>query len=154
MVKFPVGVEPNPGAPFVRFWHRRDSAEIMTAIASTDRSLRAPVMNSGHYLWLTESLLLLTFFLVQPILVLVIAWKAWRERPENLRRYRIPCLASGSAAVLLIIFAKCLNAHVGVAYLVQVACLVLGVALFGASMGCGFAVLLDLWRWHKNTRLS
>lgn len=112
-------------------------------------------MNPRHYLWLTEGLELLAFFLIQPIIAILIAVKALRGRPENLSRYKVPCVASGAASVLLIVFAKWLNADVRTfPYCVQVACFVLGFALFGACMGCGFAVLLYAWQWHKKTRLT
>lgn len=111
-------------------------------------------MNPRHYLWLTEGLELLSFFVCWPIGI-VIAYRAWREKPESLSRYKIPCLASGVTAVLLILFAKWLNADVRtLTYFLQVACFVLGFLLFGVCMGCGFAVFLSMWYWHKKTRLS
>jgi hypothetical protein len=76
---------------------------------------------------------LLTFFVLQPAIAVVIAYKAWRGRPENLR-FTVPCVVSGAAAVLLIVFAKWLNADVRTSiYLLQVACFALGFLLFGAA---------------------
>jgi|ERR1035438_464114 hypothetical protein len=107
------------------------------------------------YLWSTEALELLSFFFIQPVIGVVIAYKAWRGQPENLSRYGVPCVASGVTAVLLIVFAKWLNADVRTSvYLLQVACLVLGFLLFGVCMGCGFSIFLRMWHWHKKSRLS
>lgn len=112
-------------------------------------------MNPAYYLRLTEGLELLTFCVLQPSLALAIAYRAWRERPENLSRYKVPCLVSGATAVLLILFVRWLNADVRTfVYFLQVACFVAGFLLFGVCMGCGFAVLLSVWHWHKRTRLS
>ena len=112
-------------------------------------------MNPHYYLWLTESLELLAFFVLQPVIGIVIAYKAWRGEPQNLSRYGVPCLASGATAVVLLVLAKWLNADVRtVIYVLQVACIVLGFSLFGVCMGCGFSFLLRIWHWHKSTRIS
>jgi hypothetical protein len=70
-------------------------------------------------------------------------------------RYGIVCVASGVTAFLLFGFAKWMNADVRTAqYFWQLACVLLSGLLFGVFMGCGFSVLLRLWRWHKTTRLT
>jgi hypothetical protein len=112
-------------------------------------------MNPHDYLWLTEGLELLAFFVLQPAIAIAIAYKAWRGEPQNLGRYGLPCFASGVAAGVLVVFAKWLNADVRtVTYLLQVACFVLGFSLFGVCMGCGFSLLLRIANWHKSTRIS
>jgi MFS superfamily sulfate permease-like transporter len=65
------------------------------------------------------------------------------------------CVMSGVAAFLLFGFAKWINADVRTAqYFLQLTCVLLSGLLFGVFVGCGFSVLLCLWRWHKTTRLT
>jgi hypothetical protein len=100
---------------------------------------------------------LLTFFVVGPVLAIAIAYAAWRGNPQdfNRERYRMVCVASGITAFLLFGFAKWMNADVRTAqYFLQLACVLLSGLLVGVSMGCGFSVLLGLWRWHNTTRLK
>ena len=108
-----------------------------------------------RYLWLPEGLELLAFFVIQPVIAIAIAYRAWRGGPENAKRYRVRCLASGVTALLLVVFAKFLHADVeSFTYFLQVACLILGFMAFGICVGCGLSVFLSMWHWHKNTRLS
>jgi hypothetical protein len=109
------------------------------------------------YLWLTEAVELLIFFVVRPVLAIAIAFAAWRGKPQNVNteRYGMVCVASGVIASLLFGFAKWMNADVRTAqYFLQFAYVLLSGLLFGVFMGCGFSVLLRLWRWHKTTRLA
>jgi hypothetical protein len=109
------------------------------------------------YLWLTGATELLTIFVVGPVLAIAIAYAAWRSKPKNFtpRHYGIMCVGSGMAAFLLLGFAKWMNADVRTArYFLQLASVLLGGLLLGVSMGCGFPVLLHLWRWHKATQLT
>ncbi len=111
-------------------------------------------MNPRYYLWLTDALQLLAMFVVGPIVGIVIAYKAWRGQSENLSRYRNPCLASTLSAAVLLVFAAWLNADVKTfQYFVQVACIVLGGLSLWVASGCGVAILLRTWYWHKETRL-
>jgi hypothetical protein len=110
-----------------------------------------------EYLWLTGAMQLLTFFVVGPALTIAIAYGAWRAKPQNLNpeRYGMLCITSGVAAFLLFGFAKWINADVRTAqYFLELACVLLSGPLFGVFAGCGFSVLLRLWRWHKTTRLT
>jgi hypothetical protein len=109
------------------------------------------------YLWLTDALQLLTFFIVGPVLAIAIGYGAWRRTPQNfdLKRHGIVCVASGIAAFLLFGFAKWMNADVRTAqYFLQLACVLLSGLLFGVYMGYGFCVLVGLLRWHNKTRLT
>jgi hypothetical protein len=108
-----------------------------------------------HYLWLTEGLELLTFFVLGPALGLLIAYKVWREkkRPANPKRYGMWCIVSGVAALILFALAKRIDADVRTPqYFLQLACLLLSLLSFGACQGFLFSVLLDMWRWHRKTR--
>ena len=110
-----------------------------------------------HYLWLTEGLELLTFFVFGPALGLIIAYMVWRERRHNPapQRYGTRCIALGLVALLLFGFAKWLNADVRTPqYFVQLASFMLSILSFSACTGYFFSVLLDLWEWHKTTRLK
>jgi hypothetical protein len=110
-----------------------------------------------EYLWLAGVIQLLTFFVVGPVLAIAIGYAAWRGKPKdfNPKRYGIVCVTSGATAVLLIVFAKWMNADVRTAqYFLQLSCVLLSGLLFGVFMGCGFSVLLSLLDWHKATRLA
>lgn len=81
-------------------------------------------MNPG-YLWLTDAIQLLTFFVVGPVLAAAIAFSAWRGKLQNAmpERFRVLCVASGATAFLLFAFAKWINADVRTPwYFLQVAC--------------------------------
>ena len=110
-----------------------------------------------EYLWLVDALQLLTIFLIGPALAIAIAYAAWRGKPKNFspEQYGMVCVACGIGAVLLFVFAKWMNADVRTAqYFLQLAAVLLGGLLFGVCMGCGFPVLLHIWRWHRTTRLT
>jgi len=109
------------------------------------------------YLWLTGAMQLLTFFVAGPVVAVVIAYAAWREKPRNFspQRYGMVCAASGVIASLLLGFAKWINADVRTPQdFLQLACVLVSGLLFGVFMGSGFSVFLCLWRWHKATRLK
>jgi len=109
------------------------------------------------YLWLTGAMQLLSLFVVGPVLAIVIAYAAWRGKPQNFtrERYRTIWVVSGATALLLLGFAKWMNADVRTPqYFLQLTCVLLAGLLFGVSGGCGFSVLLAMWRWHKATRLK
>jgi len=109
------------------------------------------------YLWVTRALQLLTFFVVGPGIAIVIAYAAWREKPQTFhaRRYGMVCVACGVTASLLIILAKWINADIRTPqYFVQLACVLFGLLLFFVGIGSFFPVLLHVWRWHKTTQLS
>ena len=108
------------------------------------------------YLWLTGTIELLTFFVVAPLLSIVIAYAAWRGKPRNFNseRYLVVCIGSGVLAVLLFVFAKWMNADVRTAaYFVQLICILLSFLLLGVGAGCLVPVLLRAWGWHKASRL-
>lgn len=110
-----------------------------------------------HYLWLTEGLELLTFFVIQPALAIVIAYRVWREKENepNPKRYGMWCVASGGAGLLLLGLAKWIDADVRTPlYFLQLACALLSFLSLGVCSGCLLAVLLAAWRWHKTTRLN
>jgi hypothetical protein len=109
------------------------------------------------YLWLADAIQLLTLFVVEPVIAIVIAYAAWRGKPRNFtpQRYGLVCIASSVSAALLLVLAKWINADVRTSqYFLQLGCFLLGFMLLGAGMGSFFAVLLQVWRWHKVTRLA
>jgi len=109
-----------------------------------------------HYLWLTDAIQLLAFFVVAPLLSIAIAYAAWQGKPQNVnsKRYGVVCVASGVTAVLLFVFAKWMNADVRTAaYFLQLACILLSFLLLGVGAGCLVPVLLRAWRWHKASQL-
>ncbi len=109
------------------------------------------------YLLLTGALQLMTLFVIGPAIAIAIAAATWRGKPQkfNPERYGMLCVESGVAALLLFGFAKWLNADIrSVLYFLQVVCVLLAGLLFGVCMGCGFSVMLRMWRWHKTTRIT
>ena len=110
-----------------------------------------------EYLWLADTIQLLTFFVVGPALAIGIGYAAWRGKPENFspKRYGVVCITSGVTAVLLFALVKWMNVDVRTPqYFVEVTCVLLSGLLFGVCMGCGVSVLLSMWRWHKATSLA
>ncbi len=109
-----------------------------------------------RYLWLTDAIQLLTFFVVGPVLAIAIAYTVWREKTQefNSGRYVMLCAVFGVMGILLFVFAKWLNADVRTPqYFLQLAAMLLSGLSFGVFMGCGFAALLGVLSWHKATRL-
>jgi hypothetical protein len=109
------------------------------------------------YLWLADALQLLVFLVVGPVLAIAIAYAAWRGKPQRFtgERFGMVCVASGVAAVLMLVCAKWINADVRQPqYFLQLACMLLSGLLFGVYMGCGGVLLLRMWHWHKATRLT
>src|ERR1035441_2506872 len=109
-----------------------------------------------RYLWLADALQLLVFFVVGPALAIAIAYAAWRRKSQrfNSERFGMVCATSGVAGALMLVCAQRINADVREAeYFLQLACMLLSGLLFGVFMGCGGALLLRIWLWHKATRL-
>jgi hypothetical protein len=109
-----------------------------------------------RYLWLTDAIQLLTFFVVGPVLAIAIAYTVWREKTQkfNSGRYVMLCVVFGVMGVLLFVFAKWLNADVRTPqYFLQLAAMLLSGLSFGVFMGGGFAALLGVLSWHNATRL-
>lgn len=110
-----------------------------------------------QYLWLTEALELLSLIVVVPALAIAIPYAAWRGKlPSiNVGRYGTACATSGGAAVILLLCAKWIKADVREPqYFVQLACVLLGLLVFGVYMGSGIVVLIRAWLWHRATRLK
>ena len=106
-----------------------------------------------HYHWPTEGVEFLSFFLFAPALSVFVAYKAWREKAAP-RQYGIRCVAFGVLAVVLFFVAKWLDADIrSPLYFLQFACVVLSLLLLGICVGCFFSVLLNIWNWHKSTRV-
>lgn len=138
--------------PLVASSSKRESSSTLCAFRSLFATLAG--MNP-EYLWLTGAMQLLAIFVIGPVLSIAIAFAAWRDKPQSstARRYGMVCAMAGIAAVVLMVFAKWMNADVRTAlHFLQVACVLLSGLLLGVSMGCGFGVLLGVLRWH-NTRL-
>ncbi len=124
---------------------------------NNSRSLLISRYMNPKYLSLTGAMQLLTFFFVGPALAIAIAYGASRGKPRNLNpeRYGMLCITFGVAAFLLFGFAKWINADVRTAkYFLGLTCVLLSGLFFGVFVGCGFSVLLRLWRWNKTTRLT
>jgi hypothetical protein len=108
-----------------------------------------------HYLWLTEGLELLTFFVIAPLLAIVIAYRAWREKNPKPKKFVMQCVMSGAVALLLLAFVQrgVVDLH-SFQYFLLLGCTLLCFLLLGVFMGSGFAVFLAVWRWHNATRLK
>jgi len=110
-----------------------------------------------HYLWLTEGLELLTFFLFGPGLAIVIAYRAWRKKEQTPapKGNALRCVAFVAVFILLFVFAKWMNADVRTPqYFLQLTFVLLSFLAFGLAQGYFLCALLDLLRWHNATRLK
>jgi hypothetical protein len=110
-----------------------------------------------HYLWLTEGLELITFFVGVPMIALGIAYAAWRSTPQSLisRRSRAIGIVSGVTAFLLFGLARWIHPDPrDLDYFLYLICVLAGLVLIGIFMGCGFCEMLRLWQWHRRTALK
>jgi uncharacterized membrane protein len=110
-----------------------------------------------RYLWVTEAMELLTFFVIGPAIAIVIAYWGWRGKRQTLsaKRHGIVCAACGGTGSVLLMLAKWINADIRTPqFFVQLTCVLLGLLLFFVGIGSYFPVLLHIWRWHKKTRLA
>lgn len=108
-----------------------------------------------HYLWLTEGLQILAFFLFGPVLAIVIAYRSWRKKDQALKQHGMRCVAFTALFILLFVFAKRIDADVRTPlYFLQLGCVLLSFLSFGLAQGYFFSALLGLWRWHNSTRLK
>ena len=106
-----------------------------------------------HYLWLTESLEVLTILGIAPAVAIVIALRTWRDaRPGS---HVMSCVASGGVAFVLIGFAQWMNADIrSPLFFLQLACTITGFVLLGVWMGYGFSLLVGLLRFHNSSKLQ
>ena len=99
----------------------------------------ASAMHSETGLWVEAGLLLLTFFVVVPLIAAAIGYAAWKGKPKNFSRemYWTAFAAATVVSLFLMVFAQRMHADVRTwLYLVQVACFGLGALLFGVAGGC------------------
>ncbi len=109
------------------------------------------------YLWLTEVLQFLAFFVIGPAISLRIAYETWRKKTDHssFERHWMLFVTFGVIALLLFEFAKWIDADARTGkYFLQLACVLLSGLVFGVSCGYGWSVSLKAWRWHKSTRLK
>jgi hypothetical protein len=108
-----------------------------------------------RYLGITEALEFLTLIALAPALAFVIAYRAWRDKNPNPKKSGVQCVISCAVALSLLAYLHGRSVDVRSAqYLLQWALSLLSFLLLGVFMGCGFAVLLGLWRWHSTSRLK
>jgi uncharacterized membrane protein len=109
------------------------------------------------YLWATETIELLTFFVVGPAIAIVIAYTGLRGKRRTLsaKQHGMVCVACGVTGSLLLILAKWIKADIRTPeYFAQLTCVLLGLFLLFVGIGFYFPVLLHLWHWHKKTQLA
>jgi len=109
------------------------------------------------YLWLTEGLEIISFFVGGPIVTLVIVYLAWRGKLPTFisQRYRVIGILAGMTGFSLFALARWMNADVRTGqYFFQLVCALASFPLLGVFMGCGFCEMLRMWRWHQNTKLK
>ena len=110
-----------------------------------------------HDLRLTEELELFTFFVVGPAVGIVVAYRIWRERKQtrSLKQYRKRFVAFAASGILLFSLSKWIDADVRSAQnILRILCLLLSFMTLGIAQGYFFGILLELWRFHKATRLK
>jgi FtsH-binding integral membrane protein len=95
------------------------------------------------HVWVEAAVGLLAFFVVVPLIAIVIGRAAWLGKPENWDRsmYWTAFAVSMVAATLLMVYAQRMQADVRTwRYPVQMALFWVGVLFFGVALGCGVGI--------------
>jgi len=97
-----------------------------------------------RYLKIVDALVLLALFAGAPAISAVVGYAAWKGRPSGFdrERYALSFVASGAAAMFLMMYAQRMADVRTAQYYLQLACFLLGVFLFGIAGGCVFGVFL------------
>ncbi len=91
------------------------------------------VMESKTGVWLEAGLLLLTFFVIVPLIAAAMYWTAFA--------------AASAASLFLMVYAQRMHADVRTSqYLLQIACFGLGALLFGVAGGC----MVGIFTYRRN----
>lgn len=87
---------------------------------------------------IADTLFLLISFIGIPVIAGAVAFAAWRGWPKNFYResYFLAFLGLGFAAAILILFAQRMRPEDVWHQLMQEVCVLLGLVLFGACVGC------------------
>ena len=104
-------------------------------------------MHGPAYLQIVGGLVLLIFFVVDPLLFIGIPYAAWKGKPEGFdqSKYAVSAIGTFLVGTILVLLAKWINADIRTwPYAIQAPCLIIGLLLIGIGCGCagGFVVLL------------
>ena len=100
-------------------------------------------MNPRLYVSIIDGMIVVIFFVVNPLIVASIAYSAWKGRPNtwDSPRYGVWAIVMFLSGLVLLFCVKLINADVRTwPYAVQVFCMLVGLLLLGISCGCGAGV--------------
>jgi len=100
-------------------------------------------MGLKAYFWFEAVWLSLSFFVLLPLITLMIGYAAWKGKPKNFSRdlYFTASGSAGLASGFLIVYAQRMQVDVrSWQHLFQIACFGLGVLLFGIAAGCAVGI--------------
>ena len=98
---------------------------------------------------IVDGLLLLVFFVGVPAIAGGIGYAAFKGRPRSFGRenYVLTCVACGLASVVLVVYAKHMDADIRTwLYLWQIVCGSIGLLLSGIALGCGIGIFTCRFR--------
>ena len=112
-------------------------------------------MHGPLYSQIVDGLLLLIFFVVNPILFIAVGYAAWKGKLSGFDKRKYAAYAIGAFVVgsVLVVFAKWINADIRTwPYAVQAISGIVGLLLIGIGCGCGagFVVLMAKTRTHES----
>jgi hypothetical protein len=97
------------------------------------------MIDSKASMWIEGAFLLLSFFVVVPLITAAIGYAAWKGKPKNVGRdmYWTAFIVAGAVSGFLMVYSQRMNADVrSWLHLAQLAGFGLGILLFGVAGGC------------------
>jgi len=112
-------------------------------------------MKHSASIQIVDVLLLLIFFVVNPLLFVGIGYAAWKGKPVGFdqKKYAVSAFIAFLLGTTLTLLAKWINADIRTwPYAVQAPCMIIGLFLIGVGCGCasGFVVLFGKTRFRHS----
>ncbi len=137
---------PTPGKHGPADLHRLDSVFSVLYPVTSEMSPRL-------YLPIIDGVLLLIFFVVDPLIFVVVGYLAWKGKPGAFthRKYGALALATLIPGFILVICGKLIDADVRTwQYIPQVFCMLFGLLLVGIGCACWLGFLIFEGHTHPN----